>query len=579
MIWRRLFAVYYFIKYLPLRLWRCRGPMEHRGFVGVQIDGLSHDDLAYAVERGYLPRLRRRLRDHEYKLHPYPAGLPSATSYAQVGMFYGENADIPAFRWYERADRRVVNCNRPHSAEYIRPRLGARMGVLRGGSSYVNLVDGDADRAVLTANSSVPRSFFEEIGGVRLFLLGILHPLRMLMTLLAAVRELFFELYDRHTGPGRHSSVVEGWFPVLRVLSNVIFREVQTVAVMADVYAGVPYIFTTFASYDELAHHYGPRSRPALKNLGGIFGRIIEIEKIIRRLPGRHYDLIVLSDHGQTEGNPFLGLFGATLGQVLHRHFEGRRVHVESERHDLPSAQTRGLYADHLSRRAQGLWFFPRAVFRGIARILRRVANPESYLVEKYYVDPENDFVVTYSGTLAHLYFSRRPERLDDEAVRREFPDVLDFLVGHPGIGLVATKAAEGGLILRSRRGVGHLAGGEVAVIEGEDPLAPYDDAGPVGRRALERMGGFANSGDLILFGTYDERGFVCFDDQVASHGALGGPQFWPFLMVPNGPRFDRLAITDPRDLYAQVFLPYHPQHQPSSPPSEARRTALDKSM
>ncbi|HUT33588.1 MAG TPA: hypothetical protein VNE39_08925 [Planctomycetota bacterium] len=559
MIGQRLFAVYYFIKYLPLRLWRHGGPMEHRGFVGVQIDGLAHADLTYAVEHGYLLRLRRRLRNREYKLHAFPAGLPSATSYAQVGMFYGENADIPAFRWYERADRRVVNCNRPHSAEYIRPRLGDRMGILRGGSSYVNLVDGDADRAVLTANSSVPRSFFEEIGGFRLFLLALLHPLRMGMTLLASVRELFYELYDRCLSrTGRHSSVVEGWFPVLRVLSNVIFREVQTIAVMADVYAGVPYIFTTFTSYDELAHHYGPRSRPALKNLRGIVGRILEIEKITRRLPGRHYDLIVVSDHGQTEGNPFLRLFGATLGQVLHRHFEGRRVHVETDRPDLPSTQTRGLYADHLARRAEGRSFLTRGILRGIARLLRKITNPESYLVEKYYVDPDNDFVVTYSGTLAHVYFSRWPERLDDAAVRREFPDVLEFLVGHPGVGLVATRAAEGGLVLRSRRGIGRLVDGEVTAIEGDDPLAPYDDAGPVGRRALERMGGFANAGDLILFGTYDERGFVCFDDQVASHGALGGPQFWPFLLVPNDPRFDRLAITDPRDLYAQVFLPYH---------------------
>jgi len=563
MLARRLFALYYFLKYLPLRLWRHRGPMEHRGFVGVQIDGLAHADLAYAVETGRLLRLRRRLRTREYKLHAYPAGLPSATSYAQVGMFYGDNTDIPAFRWYERRDRRVINCNRPHSAEYIRGRLGGRRGVLRGGSSYVNLVDGDADRAVLTANSSVPRSFFEEIGGWRLFLLALMHPLRVLMTAFAAVRELFFELYDRYLSrTGRHSSVVEGWFPVLRALSNVVFREVQTVAVMADVYAGVPRIFTTFASYDELAHHYGPRSRPALKNLRAIFGRIFEIEKIIRRLPGRHYDLIVVSDHGQTEGEPFLRLFGATLGQVLHRHFEGRRVREETRVSDAPSAKTRGLYADHLQRRSERRWFLPRGILRGIAGLLRKVTNAESYLVEKYYVDEDNDFVVTYSGTLAHVYFSRWPDRLDDAAVRREFLDVLDFLVQHPGVGLVATKAAEGGLILRSRRGVGRLFDGEVTVLEGENPLAPYDDAGPLGRRALERMGGFANSGDLILFGTYDERGFVCFDDQVASHGALGGAQFWPFLLVPNDPRFDHLVITDPRDLYHQVFLPYH--HEPA---------------
>jgi len=555
---QRLFALYYLIKYLPLRLWRHRGPMEHRGFVGIQIDGLAHDDLAYALEAGYLPRLRRQLEHRECKLHAYPAGLPSTTPYAQVGMFYGENRDIPAFRWYERGERRIVNCNRPHSVDTLRKRLGSRPGVLRGGSSYVNLIDGDAERSVLTANSSVPRSFFEELGGFRSFLLALLHPVRVVMTVFATVREVFLELYDRYVSRGgKPHTVTEGWFPVVRALSNVVLRETQTVAVMADVYAGVPYIFTTFASYDELSHHYGPRSLPALKNLTYIFGRIAEIEKIVRRLPGRHYDLIILSDHGQTEGTPFLQLFGATLGEVIHRHLEGRQVRVEAGAPEVPSAKTRDLVADHFQRRAERRSFLARGLLRSMAALLRRITDVESYLPEKYYVDEDNEVVVTYSGTLALVYFSRWPDRLDDEAVRREFPDVLDFLVHHEGVGLVITKAAGDGAVLRSSRGVAHLAEGEVHVIEGENPLEPYE-AGPLARRALERMASFTNAGDLIVFGAYDGSRIVCFDDQVASHGCLGGAQFWPFLLVPNDPRFDQFTITDPRDLYGQVFAPYH---------------------
>ena len=558
MLWQWLFAFYYFIKYLPLRLWRHRGPMEHRGFIGVQVDGLSHADLMHALERGYLSRLRRQLRTHEFNLLRYPAGLPSSTPYAQAGIFYGENSNIPGFRWYERGDRRVVNCNRPHSVDYLQGRLGSHLGVLRGGSSYVNLIDGGADRAVLTANSSVPRSFFEEIGGFRAFLLALLHPVRVARTLLAALLEVFFELYDRYVSRrGKRDTVTEGWFPLVRALSNVIFREVQTVAVMADIYAGVPYIYTTYAGYDELAHHHGPRSRPALNDLRGIFRRVAEIERIARRLGGRHYDVIILSDHGQTEGTPFLKLFGATLGEAMHRHLEGHRVRVEANPRELPQAATRDLYAEHLHRRAEKRSFLVRRFLRRVARSLRKITSIETYLPEKYYVDEDSDVVVTYSGTLAHVYFSRWGERLDDDAVRREFGGLLDFLVGHPGIGLVATRAAGGGLILRSGAGVARLAEGKLEVLEGGNPLAPYGDV-PEARRALERFGAFTNVGDLVLFGAYDGQRIVCFDDHVASHGCLGGPQFWPFLLVPNDPRFDRLAIADPRDLYYQVFLPYH---------------------
>jgi len=558
MIGQRLFEAYYFVKYLPLRLWKHRGPMDHKGFVGIQIDGLAHDDLVHALGQGRLHGLRRRLRSRRYKLHPYPAGLPSCTSYAQVGIFYGENTNIPAFRWYERGDRRVVNCNRPHSVDYIRERLGARVGVLRGGSSYVNLIDGDAGRSVLTANSSVPRAFFDEIGGFRTFFLMLLHPVRLVRMALASFLELFFEIYDRYISRrGKRNTVGEGWFPIVRALSNVVFRELQTIAVMADVYAGVPYIYTTFASYDELAHHYGPRSRPALKNLKGIVGRIIEIENILRRLPGRHYDLIVLSDHGQTESTPFLALYGATLGETLHEHLEGRRVRIAAGQADWPSAKTRGLYSGHLQRRAEQRSFLARGFLRSIARALLKLGDVESYLPEKYFVDEDNDVVVTYSGTLALVYFSRWPERLDDETVRREFPDVFDFLVAHPGVGLVVTRATGGGAVLHSRAGSALLRDGELHDIEGDDPLAIYD-AGAVGRRALERMAAFPSTGDLILFGAYDGARIVCFDDQVAGHGCLGGPQFWPFLIVPNDPRFDRLSIADPRDIYHQVLMPYH---------------------
>ena len=553
----RLFEIYYFVKYLPLRLWKCRAPMERKGFVGVQIDGLAHDDLVYALEHGYAPRLARSLRDRRFRLAPYPAGLPSATSYAQMGIFYGENDNVPAFRWYERRDRRVVNCNRPHSVEYLRTSVGDRPGILRGGSSYANLIDGDAERSVLTANSSQPRSFFEELGGVRFLLLMLLHPVRLLMTLLASVVEILLELHDRYVSRRveRHPAT-EGWFPVVRALGNVVLRELQTIAVMADIYAGVPYIFTTYLSYDELAHHYGPRARPALKNLSYILGRVHEIEKMVRRLPGRHYDLVILSDHGQTAGRSFLADYGATLGQVLHRHFESR-VHSEGGERMPTSAKVRDLYALHMERRAGQRGLVVRRLLRWVARLLRAATSVETYLPEKYFVDAENDVVVTYSGALALVYFSQFDERLDDAAVLREFPDVLEFLVGHSGVGLVVTQAAGGGVVLRSDRGVARLAGGELTVVAGEDPLAPYE-AGAIARRALERMGRWANTGDLILFGRYADGEIVCFDDQVSSHGCLGGAQFWPFLLLPNDPRFEGLAVTDPRDLYYLVFEPYH---------------------
>ena len=38
-------------------------------------------------------------------------------------------------------------------------------------------------------------------------------------------------------------------------------------AILLDVYLGVPVIYSTFMQYDELAHHFGPSSKQALSDL------------------------------------------------------------------------------------------------------------------------------------------------------------------------------------------------------------------------------------------------------------------------------------------------------------------------
>src|SRR5690606_37605719 len=68
---------------------------------------------------------------------------------------------------------------------------------------------------------------------------------------------------------------------------------------------------------DEFAHHFGPSSRTALKSLRALDRRIGEIRRVLRRLPGRPYDLYILSDHGQTPSIPYRIRYGETLGDTV----------------------------------------------------------------------------------------------------------------------------------------------------------------------------------------------------------------------------------------------------------------------
>ena len=139
--------MYYRAKYRLFR--REKRPHDgRRGLIMLQIDALAYSDLRRAIDRGYCPTIKKLLADDTFDLRRWFCGLPSATPYCQAGIFHGENSGIPAFRFYDKPARSIVTCNAPQGVQYIRDRIDAQ-GALYGGSSYVNLLDGDARTVAL----------------------------------------------------------------------------------------------------------------------------------------------------------------------------------------------------------------------------------------------------------------------------------------------------------------------------------------------------------------------------------------------------------------------------------------------
>ena len=111
---KKMFSLYYGIKLFPFRKERQQRfkQGQQKGFIGIQIDGLAFPYLQQALDRGYLPHLDRYLR-RGHKLIEYQAGLPSTTPAAQSVFFYGNDHEIPAFRWFDRENAQVISCNDP----------------------------------------------------------------------------------------------------------------------------------------------------------------------------------------------------------------------------------------------------------------------------------------------------------------------------------------------------------------------------------------------------------------------------------------------------------------------------------
>src|SRR5207247_4177723 len=91
--------------------------------------------------------------------------------------------------------------------------------------------------------------------------------------------------------------------------------------VLTDMMKGRPAVYATFSSYDEVAHHSGLEradTLEALRKLDQQFGRI----EHARRYAARPYELVVLSDHGQTQGATFKQRNGYGLDTLVERFLE-----------------------------------------------------------------------------------------------------------------------------------------------------------------------------------------------------------------------------------------------------------------
>ena len=522
----------------------------------LQLDALAHSDLERAIERGYCPTIQRLLRDGGFSVRRWFCGLPSATPYCQAGIFHGENAAIPAFRFYDKPARKIITCNAPHGVQYIRDRITSP-GALAGGSSYVNLIDGDARTVAFTVATREKMTVYQRLGGRRMALLILLHPIRVARMLVQSVFEYLLEEWERLRGElaGRvtHS---EGIFPFIRILSNVIIRELQTMAILLDVYLGVPVIYSTFMQYDELAHHFGPSSKQALSDLRRTDARISEIWRMASLAGGRGYDLVILSDHGMTPSESYRVKFGESLGSTVERLLDGDVLasHAESSEYaDIGPEVIEAFAVITPAARARTR----RALRRGRDWLRSRYGLREIILPEKYRVAAGHDVVVTYSSCLALLYFAsdERQLTIDQIVGDRRWRSLYEELLAHPGIGLIATRTGNG-VRVESRSGRALLRNGGIEEATGINPMEVYGTERYVVNAVIELVSQ-PNAGDCVLFGDYDGTRIISFDDQVGAHGSAGGDQVYPFLMTPPALDVAGEVLENARDIHRVVMLRY----------------------
>ena len=485
------------------RVARRQGAVERTddpGIVFLEIDGLALPVLRRAIASGSAPTMGDWISERGYELTEWETDLSSQTGASQAGILLGSNDDIPAFRWVDKETATLKACSSPQDCAEIERDRSTGVGLLAdGGGSRGNLLSGEAEETILTVSRIEAEK--KANPGYRAFLANGFNVTRALVLFVwdvvlekvAAIRQA-----RRDVRPRGHRG---GVYPLLRGAMCVIVRDLVVFGVLTDMMRGRPAVYATFASYDEVAHHSGLEradTLEALRKLDQQFGRI----ERARRYAPRPYEIVVLSDHGQTQGATFKQRNGYGLDELVERSLAGGDV-AEFAGGDEQSAMV-----GHSMREATG----------------RKPDKPARNDVSG------EQAVVLGSGNLGLIYLMEERRRLTLEELDARHPRLIPSLRGHPHVGWLLVRSAEDGPVVLGGSGAHYLREGRV---EGDDPLAAFSPNAPA---HLLRTDGFDHCADVMVGSFYDpklEEG-CAFEELISFPGGLGGPQTRPFLLHPS---------------------------------------------
>jgi len=506
---------------------------ELPGVLFLEIDGLARPVLEQAIREGYAPTLAHWLERGSHLLTDWETDLSSQTSASQAGILHGNNENIPAFRWWNRARKRIVSSSSPQDVAWLEAACSDGNGLLaKGGASRGNLFSGDALNVMLTASVVTDLSRFH----VADFYAYFVNPYNFSRTLLKTGWEIVLEIWQfwqaRRKGvyPILDRKKRGGKYPLLRAFTTVVMRELNVDTLIGDMFAGVPSAYATFVGYDEVAHHSGVESEDAFDVLRKLDQQIARLERAARQAP-RPYHFVLLSDHGQSGGATFKQRYGLSLEELVQQ-LATDRFHVQGDvdvHEDWKHVNV--FLTETINQERQ-------AVSGPIRRLLmRRTRNsrvdlgPEAQEVDASQAeDATSHIVVLASGNLGLIYSTLLDERASMEQIESVYPGLLDGLAQHEGVGFVLVHSQTHGPVVIGASGRSYLANGDV---EGEDPLTVF---GPNAAAHLGRTDRFADAPDILVSSFYDpETGEVAaFEELIGSHGGLGGWQTRPFLMFPG---------------------------------------------
>ena len=489
------------------------------GVVMIKIDGLGLDQFKQALSAGRLPHLQRLANDRGGRPRPFYAGIPSATPAVQGELFFGVKSSVPAVAFIDRAQgKKSVMIFPGAAAEKARVLASRGRPLLKGGTSYSNIYTGGADEARYCTETMKLRSIRHMASSVKLFLMLLAQPGKLLRMAGYPLLEAAIALYDFFRGLGRGKSVAkELKFIPTRLFVCILLRELIRTRVKMDIARGVPIVHASFLGYDEQAHRRGPDSAFAHWTLKGIDDAVGDIHRSMKRSPCRNYRMVVYSDHGQEAVDSYEKRYGKSLRRAT------VEIAAEAEGGEASDGEGRrkryGAGNPFSGNRARGLFF------SGV-----KPADDSASIGQTQ---------VAAMGPLAHVYFPEPPDAgkkrlLSDKLVRQAHVPLVLFV-------------ENGAVRAVTRHGRFDLAGDGARVLGADHPFVEQT------AMDLAETCRHPDAGDLVLSGWTPEGQPLSFAVENGAHGGPGKSETCGFVLLPADAA-ERNRALRPLDLRRRVF-------------------------
>lgn len=487
------------------------------GLVFVQADGVPYPVLDWCVRAGTLPTLSRWIRSGSHRAVEWRPRLPATTPASQMGILHGTIEGIPAFRWVNRATGRVYVANRPADAAAIEALHSDGRGLLADdGVSVSNLFTGDATTAYATMSAIGRGQQTRE--SRRIVTEYLTRPAGFARSMSRAISEIARERFQASRARRRdiRPRVHRGWsFAMERAALTGVIRDLNTTLVAESMLRGRRCVYVDYVDYDAVAHHAGILQPESLDALAGIDAVLAQIEAVAAVAP-RRYHIVVLSDHGQSQGATFADRYGEDLAGLVARLTDSAALA------SVENAEAAGSLNSMVAGGAGDDTALARALQRASERASERITAEtfETRRAGEEQSERQQEFLVFGSGNLGLVYVAGEDHRLTIDELAQRYPTLLPGLVAHPGVGFVVVDGGEHGPVAIGASGEHRVREG---VVVGDDPLAAY---GPHAAAFVLRAAVMAEAPDIYVNSLIDDLGEVAaFEGLVACHGGLGGWQ------------------------------------------------------